>query len=168
MPKIRVSNKDGVEDDVMEEILQDPARFEELLREREKPPAKPVKKFVSPVPSRQCAPTVKRAGGCRRKERGERVTESPPITKLVSENPLREPWIIVQGEDHTKDHYRPLTDKEWIKWRNEDPVSFDDRYEPCEECPAVYKKRSSSRKTTTAKAPEQDPIDWDEVKGGTK
>jgi len=168
MPKIRVSNKDRVEDDVMEEILQDPARFEELLREREKPPAKPVKKFVSPVPSRQ-------SGRRRESERvavagkdGESgVTESPPITKLVSENPLREPWIFVQGEDHTKDHYRPLTDKEWIKWRNEDPVSFDDRYEPCEEGPAMYKKRSttSSRKTTAAKAPEQDPIDWDEVEG---
>ena len=39
------------------------------------------------------------------------VTESP-ITKLVSENPLREPWTFVQGEDHTKDHYLPLTDKE--------------------------------------------------------
>ena len=43
MPKIRASNKDSVEDDVMEEILQDPARFEELLREREKPPFKAVK-----------------------------------------------------------------------------------------------------------------------------
>ena len=103
MPKIRVSNKDRVEDDLMEEILQDPARFEELLREREKPPAKPVKKFVSPVPSRQ-------SGRRRESERvavagkdGESgVTESPPITKLVSENPLREPWIFVQDEDHTK------------------------------------------------------------------
>ena len=54
MPKIRVSNKDRVEDDVMEEILQDPAKFEELLKEREKPPVKPVKKFASPLPSRQC------------------------------------------------------------------------------------------------------------------
>jgi hypothetical protein len=43
------------------------------------------------------------------------VTESP-ITKLVPENPLREPWIFVQGKDHTNDHYRPLMDKEWIKW----------------------------------------------------
>ena len=33
MPKIRVSKKDRVEDDVMEEILQDPAIFEELLRD---------------------------------------------------------------------------------------------------------------------------------------
>jgi hypothetical protein len=48
-----VSNKDRVEDDVMEEILQDPAKFEALLRQREKPPTKPVRKFVSPVPSRQ-------------------------------------------------------------------------------------------------------------------
>jgi len=52
MPKIRVSNKDRVADDVMEEILQDPAKFEELLREREKPPVQAVKKFASPVPSR--------------------------------------------------------------------------------------------------------------------
>ena len=31
----------------------------------------------------------------------------------------------------------------------------------------MYKKTSStsSRKTTAAKAPEQDPIDWDEVEG---
>jgi hypothetical protein len=28
---------------------------------------------------------------------------SPPIARLVSENPLREPWIFVEGEDHTKD-----------------------------------------------------------------
>jgi len=108
MTKIRVSNKDRVEDDVMEEILQDPARFEELLREREKPPVKPEKKFVLPVPSKQ-------SGRLRTSERvdvavrsGESgVTESSPITKLVSENPLREPWIFVQGEDHTKDHNRP-------------------------------------------------------------
>ena len=51
MPKIRVSNKDRVEDEVMEEILQDPAKFEELLKEREQPPRpKPVKKFASPLP----------------------------------------------------------------------------------------------------------------------
>ena len=53
MPKIRVSNKDRVEDDVMEENLQDPAKFEELLKEREHPPVKPVRKFASPLPSRQ-------------------------------------------------------------------------------------------------------------------
>ena len=53
IPKIRVSNKDRVEDDVMEEILQDP-KFEELLKEREQPSRPmPVKKFVSPLPSRQ-------------------------------------------------------------------------------------------------------------------
>ena len=40
MPKIRVTNKDRVEDDVMEEILYDPAKFEELLKEREKPPVR--------------------------------------------------------------------------------------------------------------------------------
>ena len=51
MPKIRVSNKDRVEDDVMEEILQN---LEELLKEQEQPPRpKPVKKFNSPLPSRQ-------------------------------------------------------------------------------------------------------------------
>ena len=135
----------------MEEILQDP---EELLREREKPPAKPVKKFVSPVPYRQ-------SGRLRSSERvavagkdGERgVTESPPITKLVSKNPLREPWIFVQGKDHTKDHYRPLTDKEWIKWRNEDTGSFDDRYEICEESPAMYRERSSTSRLQETRNP---------------
>ena len=50
MPKIRVSNKDRVEDDVMKEILQEPAKFEELLKEREQPPVKAVKKFVTPLP----------------------------------------------------------------------------------------------------------------------
>ena len=92
---------------------------------------------------------------------------SPPIARLVSENPLREPWIFVEGEDPTKDHYRKLTDKEWVKWRNEDPESFDDRYELCEEGPAMYKKRSStsSRKTPREEAPQQEPIDWDEVEG---
>ena len=80
---------------------------------------------------------------------------SPPIARLVSENPLREPWIFVEGEDPTKDHYRHLTDKEWVKWRNEDPESFDDRYELCEEGPAMYRKRSStsSRKTPREEAP---------------
>ena len=53
MPKIRFSNKDRVEDDVMEEILQDPAKFEELLKEWEQPPRSvPVKKFASPSSSR--------------------------------------------------------------------------------------------------------------------
>ena len=73
MPKIRVSNKDRVEDDVMEEILQDPARFEELLREREKPPAKPVKKFVSPVPSRQSGGAYGKASGWLSQERTGRA-----------------------------------------------------------------------------------------------
>ena len=40
-----------MDDDVMEEILQDPTKFEELLKEREQPPVKPVKKFASPLPS---------------------------------------------------------------------------------------------------------------------
>ena len=157
MPKIRVSNKDRVEDDVMEEILQDPAKFEELLKEREQPPRpKPVKKFASPLPSRQSMrlQTSERAdiadgpGDSRSKV-------SPPIARVVSENPLREPWIFVEGEDPTKDHYRQLTDKEWVKWRNEDPESFDDRYELCEEGPAMYKKRSStsSRKTPREEVP---------------
>ena len=53
MPKIRDSNKDRVEDDVMEGILQDPEKFEELLKEREKPPFKANKKFALPIPSRQ-------------------------------------------------------------------------------------------------------------------
>ena len=39
---------------------------------------------------------------------------SPPIARLVSENPLREPWIFVEGEDPTKDHYRQLTDKDLV------------------------------------------------------
>ena len=47
MLKIRVSNKDRVEDD-MEEILQDPAKFEELLKELEQPQVKPVKIFAKP------------------------------------------------------------------------------------------------------------------------
>ena len=93
MPKIRVSNKDRVEDDVMEEILQDPARLEELLREREKPQKffKPVKEFVSPVPSRQSdrLRTSKRVA-IARGERGS-CNGSPPITTLGSENSLREP-----------------------------------------------------------------------------
>ena len=81
----------------------------------------------------------------------------------MSENPLREPRIFVQGEDHTKDHYRPLTDKEWIKWRNEDPTSFDDRCVLCEEGPAMYKKRSSTsiRKSKSEEEFAQEPIDWE-------
>ncbi len=56
----------------MEEILQDPARFEELLREREKQPANPEEiRFASTIQA-EWALTVKRAGGCRRKRRGER------------------------------------------------------------------------------------------------
>ena len=105
-----------------------------------------VKKFASPLPSRQSMrlQTSERAdiadgpGDSRSKV-------SPPIARLVSENPLRKPWIFVEGEDPTKDHYHQLTDKEWVKWRNEDPESFDDRYELCEEGPAMYKKRSSGR-----------------------
>ena len=105
MPKIRVSNKDRVEDDVMEEILQDLAKFEELLKEREQPPRpKPVKKFASPLPSRQSmrlltSERVDIADG----PVDSRSKVSPPIARLVSENPLREPWIFVEGEDHTKD-----------------------------------------------------------------
>jgi len=70
----------------MEEILQDPAKFEELLREREKPPVKAIKIFVSPVPSRQSGRlrTSKRVDAASTGERG--MTESPPITKLLSEN----------------------------------------------------------------------------------
>ena len=37
-------HEDREEDDVIKEILQDPAKFEELLKEREKPPMKTVKK----------------------------------------------------------------------------------------------------------------------------
>ena len=33
----------------MEESLQDPEKFEELLKEQEKPPVKVVKKLVSPI-----------------------------------------------------------------------------------------------------------------------
>jgi len=104
MPKIRVSNKDRVENDVMEEILQDPAKSEKQLKEREQPPRpKPVKKFASPLPSRQSVrlQTSKRveiADG----SGDSRPKVSPPIARLVSENPLREPWIFVQGEDHTR------------------------------------------------------------------
>ena len=72
----------------MEEILQDPARFEELLRERKKPPAKPVKKFVLPVwQSGHLRSSERVAVAGKDGESG--VTESPPIT-LVSENPLRD------------------------------------------------------------------------------
>ena len=74
---------------------------------------------------------------------------SPPIARLVSENPLREPWIFVEGEDHTKDHYHPLTDKEWVKWRNEDPESFDDRYELCEEGREMLRIPTSEAGTET-------------------
>ena len=129
MPKIRVSNKDRVEDEVMEEILQDPAKFEELLKEREQSPRpKPVKKFASPLPSRQSMrPKTSERVDIADGPVDSRSKVSPPTARLVSENPLRELWIFVQGEDHTKDHYRQLTDKKWIKWRNEDPESFDDR-----------------------------------------
>ena len=37
----------------MEEILQDPSKFEELLKEREKQTMKAVKKISSPIPSRK-------------------------------------------------------------------------------------------------------------------
>jgi len=53
----------------MEEILEDPARFKEQLSEREKPPVKPVKNFVSPVPSRQ--------SGCQRTS--ERMSQSDTV-----------------------------------------------------------------------------------------
>jgi len=167
MPKIRVTNKDRLEDDVMEEILQDPVKYEELLKEREKPPVNAVKKFVSPVPSR-------RSESLRSSERvdiaddvGEsRLTESPSKARLVSENMLQEPRIFVHGADQTKDHYRKLTDKDWIKWRSQDPVSFDDRYERCgaEEGPYMYRKRAStsSGKTTSEAVPRQKPIGWEE------
>ena len=46
------------------------------------------------------------------------------------------------GTDYSKDHYRQLMDKQWIKWRSQDPVSFDDRYELCEEGPAMYVKQT--------------------------
>jgi hypothetical protein len=100
MPKIRVSNKDRVEDDVIDEILQDPEKFEELLKEREQPPRpKPVKKFASLLPSRQSmrlqtSERVDIADG----PVDSRSKVSPPIARLVSENPLREPWIFVEGE----------------------------------------------------------------------
>jgi len=162
MPKIRVTNKDRVEDELMEEILQDPAKFEELLKEREQPAVKVVKKLASPVPLRQ---RIRRRHNEEEEEAADdgvgAGTESPPMATLVSENPLREPWIFVQGSDSTKDHYRPLTDKEWIKWRSQDPVSFDDRYELCEDGPAMYRKRTatSSRKTVPA------PVEWEGDEG---
>ena len=53
-------NKDRAEDDVMEEILQDPVKFEELIKKREKPS---VKKFVLPVPSKFRAATEHSASG---------------------------------------------------------------------------------------------------------
>jgi len=73
---------------------------------------KAAKKFASPIPLRQSVrlrtsewvDVIDRTGESRSKE-------SPPMAKLVSENPPRDPWIFVQGEDHTKDHYRWLTDK---------------------------------------------------------
>ena len=147
---------DRVEDELMEEILEDPAKFEELLKEREKPAVMVVKKLASPVPLRQ------RIRLRHNDEEEEAVddgvgagTESPPMETL---DPwLREPWIFVQGSDSTKDHYRPLTDKEWIKWRSQDPISFDDRYELCEDGPAMYRKRTatSSQKTVPA------PVEWE-------
>ena len=56
---------------------------------------------------------------------------------------------------------RPITDNKRIKWRNEDPTSFDDRYKLSEEGPAMYKKRSStsSRKSEEKDALAQEPID---------
>jgi len=42
MSKMRVSNKDRVEDDVTEKI---PEKFEEVFKEREKKPVKTAKKF---------------------------------------------------------------------------------------------------------------------------
>ena len=75
MPKIRVSNKDRVEDDVMEEILQDLAKFEELLKERERPP-RPVpgeKIRLAITVKAECAPTDERAGGHRSRIRGKQA-----------------------------------------------------------------------------------------------
>ena len=151
MPKIRVSNKDRV-DNVMEEILQDPAKFEELLKEREQPLVKPVKTFASPLPSRQsvCLRTSERVDIADRSgDSGSKV--SPPIARLVSENPLRETWIFVQGEATPRT--TTVTNNEWVKWRNEDPGSFDDRYEICEEGPAIFRKRSS---TLSLKTPREE------------
>ena len=153
MPKIRVTNKDRVEDDLMEEILQDPAKFEELLKEREQPAVKVVKKLASPVPLRH---RIRRHNEEEEEAADDGVgagAESPPMATLVSENPLREPWIFVQGSDSTKDHYRPLTDKEWIKWRSQDPISFDDRYELCEDGPEMYRKRTATSSQKTVPAP---------------
>ena len=62
MPKIRVTNKDRVEDEVMEEILQDPAKFEELLKEREKQTVKVVKKIASST-EKERAHSEQRPGG---------------------------------------------------------------------------------------------------------
>jgi hypothetical protein len=41
------------------------------------------------------------------------------------------------------------TEKEWVKWRNEDPESFDDRYELCEEGPAMLRIPTSEAGTET-------------------
>jgi len=74
---------------------------------------KVVKKFVSPIPSKQskCLRTSELEDDAA--DAGESaLTESPPMAKLVSENTLREPWIFIQGADPTKDYYRLLTDKD--------------------------------------------------------
>ena len=84
MPKIRVTNKDRVEDELMEEILQDPAKFEELLKEREQPAVKVVKKLASLVPLRQ---RIRRRHNEEEEEAADdgvsAVTESPPMATLV-------------------------------------------------------------------------------------
>ena len=130
----------------MEEILQDPARFEELLREREKPLVKPVNKFVSPIPSRQ-------SGRLRTSERvavagkdGESgVTEShQPLQSWCLKTRCGSHGSLSKAKTTPSVVFRPLTDKEWIKRRNEDPVSFDDQCEQCKEGPSMYKKRSST------------------------
>jgi len=59
-------------------------------------------------------------------------------------------------------HYRPLTDKEWIKWRSQDPVYFNDRYELCEDGPAMYKKRIS---TSSPKNPAMRHTNWSLLTG---
>ena len=60
----------------------------------------------------------------------------------------------------------PRTTTDLLRTRsgsNEDPDSFDDRYELCEEGMSMYKKRSStwSRKTPREEALAHKPIDWE-------
>jgi len=77
----------------MKEILQDPAKLEELIKEREKLPTKAVKKFVSPVSSRQS----ERLRNRERVDQMDYAGESGFTSSLadISENHIREPWIFV-------------------------------------------------------------------------